>query len=106
MDTFFRLVLRLIVLAMGLVFMAFLLMFAMGFLGWWLLRALWARLTGRPVAAWQFDFRRYASRYPFAGAARRPPEDVVDVDVIDVDAKPTRPSPPLSTLPPIESDKR
>ena len=88
MDTVFRLLLRLIVLAMGLVFMALLLLLALGLLGLWLLRALWARLTGQPVVAWRFDFRRYASRYPFAGAARRPAEDIVDVDVIDVDAKP------------------
>ena len=102
MDTVFRLLLRLIVLAMGLVFMALLLMLALGLLGWWLLRALWARLTGRPVAAWQFDFRRYVSRYPFQGTGRRPAEDVVDVDVIDVDVKPA----PSSAPPSIESGKR
>jgi hypothetical protein len=50
-DTVFRLLLRLIVLAMGLVFMGLLLMLALAVLGWWLLRALWARLTGQPVAA-------------------------------------------------------
>jgi hypothetical protein len=101
-DTVFRLLLRLIVLAMGLVFMGLLLMLALAVLGWWLLRALWARLTGRPVAAWQFDFKRYASRYPFQAAGRRQADDVVDVDVIDVEARPAGTSAPPS----IESDKR
>lgn len=64
----------------------------------WLLRALWAKLLGRPVspwtfqvnrqAAWQGFYRQQAGRGP-AGFRRDDVVDdnVVDADVIDVEPK-------------------
>ncbi len=50
----FRLVFRVALLLVGLVFVGSLLVVAVLLLGLWLVRAMWARLTGRPVAAWVF----------------------------------------------------
>ncbi|MBS0466992.1 MAG: hypothetical protein JSR14_07230 [Proteobacteria bacterium] len=47
-----RWVLRLVVVAMGAVLFLSLLAAALVLAGIWLLRALWARLTGRPVTPW------------------------------------------------------
>jgi len=47
-----RLLLRVVVIAMGLVLFASLLVAAMVLALVWLLRAGWARLTGRPVTPW------------------------------------------------------
>ena len=47
-----RWVLRLVVFAMGAVLFLSLLAAALVLAGLWLLRALWARLTGRPVTPW------------------------------------------------------
>ena len=54
MNQIFRLVFRAAVLLAGLVFFSSLLVVAMLLLGLWLLRALWARLTGQPVSPWMF----------------------------------------------------
>ena len=49
MNTVFRLLLRLVLLAAGLVFAASLLLVALLFFALWMLHAVWARLTGRTV---------------------------------------------------------
>ena len=50
----FRLVFRIALLLAGLVFVGSLLVLAVLLLGLWLVRALWARLTGQPVSPWVF----------------------------------------------------
>lgn len=54
MDQIFRLVFRVALLLAGLVFFSSLLVLAILLLGWWLVRAMWARLTGQPVSPWVF----------------------------------------------------
>ena len=74
------LALRLLLLLAGLVFTASLLCAAVVVLGVWLLRALWARLTGRPVQAWTFRVRRQAPwQRPHNGRAAKLAGDVIDV---------------------------
>lgn len=95
-KTFFSLLLRAVLLLMGLVLFASLLAAALLLLTLWLVRALWARLTGRPVAPLVFRFNRQAqwSRfYRAAAPGRAARRDVVDVevDVIDVVPKAIRP---------------
>lgn len=93
-----RFVLRLVLLAAGLVFAASLVVVATALLAMWGVRYLWARLTGKPVAPMVFRvdpragfgrFYRGEARSPFG--ARRPrggsnaeaPADVTDVVVKD-----------------------
>lgn len=85
------LIVRVGLLLTGLVFFAALLAAALVLLLVWLLRALWARLTGQPVSPWAFQVNRQAMWQRFyrrgAGQPPRPPEpsgDVVDADVSDV----------------------
>lgn len=47
-----RFILRAVLVAMGLVFVASLLVVVVVLASLWALRALWARLTGRPVTPW------------------------------------------------------
>lgn len=74
----------------GLVFFAALLVAALLLLLVWLLRALWARLTGQPVAPWTFQVNRQAvwqRFYSRAGQSHRSEAqsaDVVDADATDV----------------------
>lgn len=49
MDTVFRFILRLVLLAAGLVFAASLALMVLVLLAFWGLRTVWARLTGQPV---------------------------------------------------------
>ena len=51
---FFRLVFRISLLLVGLVLVGCLLAVAVLLLGLWLVRALWARLTGQPISPWVF----------------------------------------------------
>ncbi len=99
----FRLVFRIALLLAGLVLVGSLLVVAVLLLGLWLVRALWAKLTGRPVAAWVFrvDPRAQWSRFnrgpgkreQYIGRAARPGSGQVtgvapDVaDVTDVVAR-------------------
>lgn len=114
MDFLFSLVsnliclaLRLLLLAVGLAFASALLCVLLTFVAIWGLRALWAKLTGRPVTPWvmrvdpRAGWSRFAQRgraVPSAGdtaqeASRRFPAHPADVvDVVDVDVK-ERPSP-------------
>lgn len=94
-----RLVLRVVLLLMALVFIASLLLAAVLLLAVWGARRLWARLTGRPVSPWVFRvdpraqwnrFYHAADRWP-RGSTRfgqdahtqRKPQDVQDVEVKD-----------------------
>ena len=82
MQTVFNLLLRLVLLLAGFVFAASLLFVAVLFMLLWGLRALWARITGQPVAPFimRVDprtgfgqvFRGRAARPQPAPAARRP----------------------------------
>lgn len=83
----------------GLVFFASLLVAGLLVLLVWILRALWASLTGRPVSPWTFQLNRQAAWERFyrrgtRGQPSTPPGDVVDVasqDVTDVtDVEPKR----------------
>lgn len=86
-------IVRVGLLLAGLVFFASLL--AAGFLVLilWLLRALWAKLTGQPVSPWTFQMNRQAMWQRFnqggfgqpGGAAARA-DNVVDAEVTDVTA--------------------
>ncbi len=61
----------------------------------WLLRALWAKLTGQPVSPWTFQVNRQAVWERFRpaqpGSTGRSPapgrSEVVDADVTDVQVK-------------------
>lgn len=78
--TILRFFLSLGLFAVGLVFAASMLVASMLLLFFWGVRALWLRLTGRPVAPFVSRFR---PREPFRGI-RRPSSGK---DVIDVEAK-------------------
>ena len=101
MQTVFNLLLRLVLLVAGLVFAASLLFAAVLFMLLWGLRALWARITGQPVAP--FIMRvdpRTGFGQVFRGRAGmpqsgEPPRDVPVgrrslPDIEDVEAKPPR----------------
>lgn len=86
---FFGLVLRIVLLFAGLIFFVSLMFAACVFLAIWLVRALWARLTGRPVSPWTFQVNRQAMwnrfyRAPGSQQAsqgqRRDDSDVIDVE--------------------------
>lgn len=83
-------VVRLGLMLAGLVFFVSLLAVALTVLLLWLLRALWARLTGQPVSPWTFKVNRQAVWQRFYGASDRAQQrgraqtDVVDVDATDV----------------------
>jgi len=97
MNTFFKLVLRLLLLVAGLVFAASLVLAAVLFLGVWGLRSAWAFLTGKPVApfVWRVDARSgFGSVFrgrpgtvptedagPPAPVGRRQLPDIEDVEV-------------------------
>lgn len=91
-----RLVFRLIVVALGLVLAAGVLVLLLALASGWLLRALWAKFTGRPVNPWVMRlsprdvFNRFSQRRGFDAdggtpGLRRVPQasDVTDVEVKD-----------------------
>jgi len=95
-KTIFRLLLRAVLWLLGLVFLASLLAASLVVLALWLLRALWARLSGRPVAPLVFRFGQQAQWHRFYRAAapgRTTHQDVVDVEaeVVDVEPRAIRP---------------
>lgn len=84
------LMLRLGLLLAGLVFFASVLAVGLLLLSLWLLRALWAKITGKPVQPWVFQMMR---RPPwqqggrgsgFGGAPQPSTDDVIDAEVRDV----------------------
>lgn len=84
-----RIVLRLLLLAVGMVFVAGLVALMLVFATIWALRALWAKLTGQAVTPWTMrvdpraGWRRFnAPSARFDSTARqRVVDDVVDVKV-------------------------
>lgn len=94
MNNFLKLlaawVFRLSLLAAALIFLVGLLFVAAVLLSLWLMRALWAKLTGQPIQPWVFKMHRadlwqraYQATTP--GASRgKPPMDVIDAEVTDV----------------------
>jgi hypothetical protein len=84
------LMLRLGLLLAGLVFFASMLAAAVLLLSVWLLRALWAKLTGKPVKPWVFQMNRrppwqQAGRGAgFGGTPPRASDDVIDAEARDV----------------------
>jgi len=98
-KTFFGLLLRAVLLLMGLVFFASVLVAALLLLLLWLVRALWARLSGRPVVPLVFRFGQQApwSRfYRAAAPGRAARQDVVDVEAEVIDVVPRAIRPPGS----------
>ena len=102
MNNFFKLlagwVFRLSLLVAALIFLAGLLCVAALLLTLWLMRALWAKLTGRPVQPWVFKMHRAdlwqrAYRATTPGASRgKASMDVIDAEVTDVtDVREKRP---------------
>jgi hypothetical protein len=97
------LVVRVGLLLAALVFFASLLAAALVVLVYWLLRALWAKLTGQPVSPWTFQVNRQDVWNRFYRNVSRPghgssaQDDVVDAQATDVtvvtDVEPKRISP-------------
>jgi len=86
-------VVRVGLLLAALVFFASLLAAGLVVLVYWLLRALWAKLTGQPVSPWTFQvnrqdvWSRFNQRgFGSTGKAATTPDHVVDVEVSDVTA--------------------
>lgn len=74
----------------GLVFFISLLVVALVLLLFWLLRALWAKVTGQAVQPWTFQVNRQAVWQRFyrdAPAQQSQPERAANDDVIDVEPK-------------------
>ena len=108
MNEFLRTVLgvfvRVAMLAAGLIFLASVLVMALILLGVWLLRALWAKLTGQPVIPWTFQVNRQAMWNRFyrppdsgqgpgsgQGAGWSTAQRRDDADVMDVEPKAIKP---------------
>lgn len=87
----FGLLLRTLLLLMGLVFVLSLLTVALALLAVWGLRALWARLRGRPVQPLAITILRRAQWQRFYRPGAAAPAG--DADVIDVEARPVGPDP-------------
>ncbi len=94
------LVVRVAMLAVGLIFLAGVLAMALILLGVWLLHALWAKLTGQPVNPWTFQVNRQAMwsrfyRQPGHGQEQGPGQNAAqrrdDENVIDVEPKAIKP---------------
>ncbi|OQW90173.1 MAG: hypothetical protein BWK72_02870 [Rhodoferax ferrireducens] len=97
-------VVRIGLLLAALVFFASLMVAGLLVLMVWLLRALWAKLTGQPVSPWTFQMNRQAVWQRFnqggfgqPGGAAPKPDNVVDVAASDVtevtDVEPKRITP-------------
>lgn len=84
-----RLVVRTVLLLLALLFLLGILAASLVLLAFWLMQALWARLTGRPVQPLVFTLLRQAQwrRFYPTGPGRRADEaDVIDVQARSVDA--------------------
>ena len=90
LKTIFGLLLRTLLLLLGLVFLLSLLAAALLLLVWWGVRALWAKLTGRPVQPLVFTIlsrSRWQRFYPGGGAGTQAAQaDVIDVESRQVDS--------------------
>jgi len=84
--------LRVLLMVVGLVFFAALLSLAFAVLLFWLLRVLWARLTGQAIPAWRFQMNRQAAWQHFYRKATGSSADrthtggagVYDTDATDI----------------------
>ena len=80
-------VLRVGLLLAGLVFFASLMVAGLLVLLVWLLRALWAKLTGQPVVPWTFQMNRQAAWQRFYQQAQGPRRQAANADnVVDAEA--------------------
>lgn len=94
-------VVRVGLLLAGLVFVASLMVAGFLVLILWLLRALWAKVTGQPVSPWTFQINRQAMWQRFnqrgfgqAGGVSDRADNVVDAEVTEVtDVEPKRITP-------------
>ena len=84
-KTVFGLLLRVLLLGVGLVFLAGVLLVTALLLGLWGLRALWARLSGRPVQPLAFTILRRAQWQRFYRPGTAPSTQASDV--IDVESR-------------------
>ena len=90
MNTIFGFFVRVVLLLAGLIFMASLLAAALLVMLVWLLRALWAKLTGQPVSPWTFQVNRQAMWQRFyrspasGGPPRRDDANVIDAEVKEI----------------------
>ncbi len=85
----FGFLLRLVLAPMRLVFLLSLLAAALLLLAWWGVRALWAKLTGRPVQPLVFTIlsrSRWQRFYPGAAGTQAAQADVIDVESRQVDS--------------------
>jgi len=86
----FTLMFRLVLMAAGFIFIASLMAAGLLLMAVWLLRALFARLTGRPVTPWAFQMNRQAVWSRFYKAPGQTSEanhrsaDVIDAEVKEV----------------------
>lgn len=84
-----RIVFRLVLIGMGLLFAAAVIAFLLALAGLWMLRALWAKLTGQQVNPWVMRvnprdaFSRFAQRPGFA-AQPEPPRSVGDITDVEI----------------------
>lgn len=85
---------RVLLALAGLIFMASLLILVLGLLSIWLLRSLWARLTGQAVRPWvspvnsQVVWTRFYPPSHATSTKRRDGKDVTDMaDITDVEPK-------------------
>ena len=87
-GTIFGVFFRVVMLLAGLVFFVSLLVAASLLLAVWLVRALWARLTGQAVVPWTFQVNRQAMWNRFYGTPERSrASQRDDANVIDVEPK-------------------
>lgn len=89
LKTIFGLLSRTVLLLLGVVFLLSLLAAAGLLLLWWGVRALWARLTGRPVQPLLFTIlsrSRWQRFYPGAARAQTAQSEVIDVESRQVDS--------------------
>ena len=105
LRTMVGVVVRVAMLMAGLIFLASVFAMALILLGVWLLRALWAKLTGQPVNPWVFQMDRQAMwnrfyRVPGSGQGQQAPGQGAgwsaaqrrdNADVIDVEPKAIKP---------------
>lgn len=89
-GTIVGVVVRVVLLLAGLVFLASVLTAALLLLAVWLIRALWAKLTGQPVRPWTFQVNRQAMWNRFyrppgqGGSLKRDDADVIDVEIREI----------------------
>ncbi len=86
----FRFLFKLLLMLVGLVFIASLMLAGLLLLAIWLLRALFARLSGQPVRPWTFTVNRQAVWQRFSTRPGHAPRAPTPPDVIDAEVKEIR----------------